>query len=507
MDVEREDDDSQPGLMPASSMAQNWSMTKKPAWPDAASLFNPITKPITSAFQPAQIINSSKPPEPELKTSKSGKPNGIVIIPKRDAAFQIESYCTDEKSNKNNGPKEEEEHGHDNGDDNDDDENAADEEECENEEHADDTEPLDPLDPLGSVDPAKEARRPNSEVEELELWFPVDLPVAEIMQRRRHIKERIILELKGNPFELTGSNLRKLVCEYDRLFFENRLFEAMNFQKTAFKVAVGGIRMSKGTAGCCDYQNDTCTIHLHPGLAQLKFGKGRGGGGGVQTCGDVGGIACGDLLECVQLVLEHEFVHMLLMVCSRMMREVHSKRFKDLARGLFGHRLFTHNIGGIHSQGTPEERIEIERDAEEKRKVFKPGTVVRFRSSPVAVIVRKKSAVTVMHTDGHIVENVPYHKTELWTRYEERDDEEDDGPDKQKDEQEMIQQLEHNYVLFLNNKQNLQPGDTVTYSDPDGKPRLAVAVNKKSLGATIHTHNTTNLLLPFHTLRIHKKKS
>jgi hypothetical protein len=489
-------------------MAHEWSTATKPTWPDVTPI---VTKPMTSAFdnhnhnhnhnnqstskmstqQNSTIWTDIKTPsQPKVNVATSG-----AVIPKRDAAFQIETYCIEEKTNiateQESEEKEEKEE-------NDDDDKDADDEEGEGSES---------VDPLALVDPSKESRKPNSEVEELEFWFPVELPEKEIVDRRRHIKERILADVgkeEGNNFELTNANLRKLVCEYDRLFFENRLFEAMNFQKTAFKVVVGGIRMSKGTAGCCDYQNDTCTIHLHPGLSLLKF-EPNGKSKAINTCGDVGGIACGDLLECVQLVLEHEFVHMLLMVCSRMMREVHGKRFKDLARGLFGHRLFTHNIGGVHSSGTPEERIEKERDAEEKRKVFKPGTVVRFRNSPVAVIVRKKAAVTVMHTDGHIVENVPYHKTELWKRYEERDDEEDDGVDKEKNEHEMIQQLEHNYVLFLNNKQNLEPGDTVTYSDPDGKPRLAVAVNKKSLGAIIHTHNTTNILLPFHTIRIHKK--
>jgi hypothetical protein len=356
---------------------------------------------------------------------------------------------------------------------------------------------------LQRIDPDRDNRMPNQELEPLELWFPTELPDDEIIKRRLNIKTRM-----QQSFVLDLPNLRQLVCEYDRLFFNNRLFEAFNFQKTAFRIKIGGTRMGKGVAGCCDYQGDVCTIYMHPGLANLSFGpkhpKREASGtndddDAGDTCEDVNGIECCDLLECVQLILEHELVHMLLMVFSRMLRESHGKAFKDLAHGLFGHLLFTHNIGGNGLSAA--ERVARYQDAEEKRKIYKPGTVLRFMNAPVAVIVRKNANVTIMHPNGRIVENVPYRLTELW----QTDDADDEGASTKPyvPVRTRLKQLESNYTLFLNNKQAIQVGDVVQYANENGIILSARVLAKKALGAVIQPvaiGSTTATTLPFHTI-------
>lgn len=334
---------------------------------------------------------------------------------------------------------------------------------------------------LDALDPDKEARVNNSDMDPLELWFPTELKLDEICRRRQHIKNRILSEFQNN-FTLTLPTLRQLICEYDRLFFENRLFEALNHQKTALNVKLGGVRMKKGTAACCAYAGDVCTIHLHPGLADLK----------ISEVGDVNGVECKDLLDCVQLVLEHEMVHMLICVFLRL-KESHGRNFKALASGLFGHPLYTHALG---SKESAEQRVLRAQDAEAKRKLYTPGSVIQIDSGKAggamavgAVIVRKQETVTVMFADGRILEKVPYLLTDIWV------------PPDEFDQHDSLQVLEKHYMLFLDNKKNLTEEQQVEYTDSQGKIKIGTVLKKKPLGVLLQISPVTTSLLPYHTIR------
>jgi len=292
--------------------------------------------------------------------------------------------------------------------------------------------------------------------------------------------------LLDGPFELNVVKLKKLVCEYDRVFLNNRLFEALNHQKAALDMKVGGIRMKKGCGGCCLYCGNVCTIHMHPGLMELKFGDGE------NECQDVGGIVCHDILDCVQLILEHEMIHMILDVFLKL-KEAHGRNFKALIKGLFGHALCNHTIGAkrIGPKLTLEERIKITQDAEEKRQSYKPGTVIYVQMTEIkmlaAVLLRRQESLTIMHVDGKIVEKIPYHLTELFL--EENDNVVSD-----------LSELETHYTLFLDNKKQVKVGCNVQFSGPDGMLLTGETVGKKPLGALVKTNPLTVALLPFHTL-------
>jgi hypothetical protein len=349
-------------------------------------------------------------------------------------------------------------------------------------------------DVLGALDPEKDGQKGNSVMDALELWFPTELDETEIRKRRAHIKKRL---LSDGPFEMNVRMLRQLVCEYDRLFFENRLFEALNHQKTAFNVKIGEIRMKKGWAGYCNYAGDVCTIHLHPGLAELKVGRG---------CEDVNGIECKDVLDCIQLVFEHEMIHMLIYVFLRL-KESHGRNFKALAAGLFGHPLFTHALGTKNKESAAQ-RVHRAQDAEAKRKLYIPGTVIQIRPDSIepeelreqqnqpeevvemaAIIVRKQETVTVMFADGRLLEKVPYLLTDMWLPPDDFDGHDD------------LQELEKHYMLFLDNKKNLSIGQLVEYADAQGQVKIGTVLKKKPLGALLQLSPSSTSLLPFHTVR------
>lgn len=362
---------------------------------------------------------------------------------------------------------------------------------------------------LCAIDPSKDDVKANSIVDALELWFPTELDDMEIRKRRAHIKGRMMSSEcgSGGKFALSVRALRQLVCEYDRLFFDNRLFEALNHQKTALNVQIGGIRLKKGDAGCCAYAGDVCTIHLHPGLAELKIG--------ADGCEDVNGIECKDVLDCVQLVFEHELIHMLIQVFLRL-KESHGRNFKSLAAGLFGHPLFTHTIGSKTKESAAQ-RVRRAQDAEAKRKLYTPGTVIRIGSENAnannnnnddddddneagqvgAVIVRKQETVTVMFADGRLLEKVPYLLTDMWV-----------VPDDFKGHDDL-QILEKHYMLFLDNKKNLTVGQQVEYADAHGQIKLGQVLKKKPLGVLVQISPSSTSILPFHTVRTptvsHKK--
>lgn len=60
----------------------------------------------------------------------------------------------------------------------------------------------------------------------------------------------------------------------------------------------------------------------------------------------VNGIVCRDQLECMQLIFEHELIHMIIGVwCDSKKGESHGKKFKTLANNIFGHTDFRHTMG------------------------------------------------------------------------------------------------------------------------------------------------------------------
>jgi hypothetical protein len=519
-----------------------------------------------------------------------------AYIPRRDASFVIEQYCRGRVQNSQSGLVNDknsahrskrtvtdqerahnESEGKKDGEENEEDDEDGEDGMCEEMDRKDNS------NALAAVNPDL-VSHPVSMPEPLQLWFPTVLHAAEICRRRQHIKE---CALSGRPLEdfvLETASLQALVCEYDRLFFGGRLFSAMGYQKTALTVVVGGHVFKKGDGGLCSCKGDSCSIHLHPGLAELTFGRGH-----VE---EVNGLTARCVLDCVQLILEHELVHALVLVFDRQFKDCHGKRFQELAKGLFGHLLFTHSIG---VQTRPlEELVQEIRHANLKRPHFKTGTVVLYRednhphkdshsinrptvaphtqgrvgitkdSQPkgckgtiepelvppsstgernvlgaqvalAAIIGTRKDSITVMHSDGRIVEKLPYTRAQLYrnltiSNREKMSDpqavlpggdhkETETGLSEENvfrdaetgcDLQELVtanrlpielHSLRSHCLLFMENKKQVERGETVQFADANGNRRSAQVLMRKPLGVVIRTNKNTTTLLPFHTVR------
>jgi len=203
------------------------------------------------------------------------------------------------------------------------------------------------------------------------------LAPADIIRRRRWVNQKVMASHGSN---LTPDLLQALYEAYDYMFFGRTLSEALKKRKHTLNFAVGP-GMTK-TAGFCKYKSRECEIiiELSGPIVRGLFGKG-------EKTHVMGGLSCGDRLECIQLIFEHELVHALINAfCNEVMlakpgekkRPVkHPKLFKDIALHLFGHTEFSHDL----LSGSGEEVAERKLKAEVIKGKLKKGDriLIRFR--------------------------------------------------------------------------------------------------------------------------------
>lgn len=140
---------------------------------------------------------------------------------------------------------------------------------------------------------------------------------------------------------MTERHLLYIFQLYDRLFLQDRIaqfFHEHPEQQLRFKFGKG-----TSSAGCCKHQKqDGITMHTISISRPVM----------LRACSKnstelVNGLQAQDRLECLLLTFEHELVHLMLYLwrSSGQPREVHGPLFKTIARNLFGHTSFYHNIG------------------------------------------------------------------------------------------------------------------------------------------------------------------
>jgi hypothetical protein len=200
-------------------------------------------------------------------------------------------------------------------------------------------------------------------------------------------------------------DLQYLIFGYDEQFFNEELSDYLLHQKTDFHIRYSkpADELRKGWAGVCQMENDKVTILLHPGFNSLAFKPGHV----EEGCG----VLCYDRLDCLMATLEHELVHMMMLVFYRAFKIAHGKPFQTLARGLFGHRLFTHAFG--YGQGL--DRIHRAHDKEIKAKKCNKRDMIAYSAGiePLRirfgmVLNKTQDYVTVMHSDGSVLDHIPF---------------------------------------------------------------------------------------------------
>ncbi len=329
------------------------------------------------------------------------------------------------------------------------------------------------------------------EIVPMELWFPDEVPVEEVIAKRRKIKERIVAlyskvkpkftdaksggksgtesddksegECKGdrvttrgqvrkvernlcttdaaNSVVMTDKMLQSLLHEYDIEFFNGkfwRMIEKMGIEFKLFQVGNEDdfFGEQKGqVAAYCQTDGRVSEIKMHSSIAKLDFDTGEvhpnsrtkwkpsnhskvgtmsaylklcplGPDGklcpphcgaieaAIQQCSsmaemqelveeaetdlfgteEVSGMVCRDRMDCIQILFEHEMIHLFIDAFQRKLKVVHGAPFIELAKSLFGHTLFTHSIGDPVGLS----RFLVQCDKEKKMDRWRVGDIVAY---------------------------------------------------------------------------------------------------------------------------------
>ena len=145
---------------------------------------------------------------------------------------------------------------------------------------------------------------------------------------------------KNSVTEMTAEELHDFFNMYDNLCFDGDIQKFITEAKFSLKFktfgestfTTTGICMPSGSNGdqICDY---TITI-------PIEFFK------NAKKPTNVAGHMCNDQLECLQRVIEHEMVHLIIfMFCTdRFITDQHGELFMNMVKDLFGHTDYRHYL-------------------------------------------------------------------------------------------------------------------------------------------------------------------
>jgi hypothetical protein len=341
----------------------------------------------------------------------------------------------------------------------------------------------------------------------IKLWFNQEIDAKEIIARRRRIKD--LLGRVRKP-KIDDKLLDILIKGYDTEFFNGKLYFYLKKQSTDFKLTIGDEKeeFKKGVAAFCKLAGDEVSIIFHKDIDNLQFNSRHDARELSTECEEINGILCWDKIDCVQSILEHELVHLIMQVFLRQLKAPHGKAFKELAKGLWAHSMYNHAIG----YGTGMERVEREQDREKKFNEWKVKDVVSYTADEKKakqfgmIVLKSKETVVLMSTDASLVEKVPYADLGLAPVApidpiapvgESKDDTMPDTAGLK----EMLLWTQR----FLNTKKKLKVGSTVSYSNiinvGDSEKLVQGTVSaKKQTCAQIRVSPMFSSLIPYHCL-------
>lgn len=174
----------------------------------------------------------------------------------------------------------------------------------------------------------------------------------QVEEKRKEIHHSLVSHHKISPnfTSLTPKNLEEVWEMYDRVFFHGEIEEKMKKKKYTmlFKISSPNKKTKIGAwcrpsrspgSGRCFY-----TMSFPAGLYLSLFQK-------KEEREIVNGRVCSDRLMCLQLVMEHELIHILFFLFDRFQRGIdpihsaHGKLFQCMAHAYFGHTDFRHEMG------------------------------------------------------------------------------------------------------------------------------------------------------------------
>lgn len=164
--------------------------------------------------------------------------------------------------------------------------------------------------------------------------------------------------------EMTDQHLMLIFQLYDHLWFQGRLGRFFDGVQNLLNVKFG-----KGTSigGSCKLlkRGKVCTHTIS--ISRPVFSKPF-----INPVETVNGLQCTNHLSCLQLVFEHELIHLILNLWCQD-RQGHGPDFQNLARNLFGHTGYKHMMG--HGMD-----VDPEVHLEEVRAYLRPGMIIRAKN-------------------------------------------------------------------------------------------------------------------------------
>lgn len=189
--------------------------------------------------------------------------------------------------------------------------------------------------------------------------------------------------------QITATDLQLLFNLYDAACFEGQLREAIGNSPLKFNPSRRMTRRA-GSTKMWTRRDGTGRRSFEIGVSlPLLWGS----FGDVHRQTELGGLPCPDRLTALMRIFEHELIHLCeLLVWNK--SSCSQDRFQTLARGLFGHREFTHDLI------TPREKA-LEQFG------IRPGIRVRFSvngTSREGLVnrVTKRATVLVPDKDGRL---------------------------------------------------------------------------------------------------------
>ncbi len=184
------------------------------------------------------------------------------------------------------------------------------------------------------------------------------LSESDILKKRKLVHKKMLKRIDdvNSVEDLKIKDITYMFNLYDEIFFDNNL-------EKVFENGFGGkkyhfsMRFSKATstAGCCSKRVKDGEIYMKISLAKTLFSTLFQDED--KKCEINAGLKCEDQLEAMLITLEHEMIHLILNIFSpdeikgkivtgrKTKRKVHGELFKLLAKNLFLHTDFRHNLG------------------------------------------------------------------------------------------------------------------------------------------------------------------
>jgi len=268
--------------------------------------------------------------------------------------------------------------------------------------------------------------------------------------------------------------LLDLVDGYDVLFFNNQLRATLKqVQQRELVLEWSDKEMKKGWAGFCQTKADSVLIRVHPDVASIKIDQAKG-----ECCN---GIVCLDPLSSLQLILEHELIHVLVSACLQL-KCAHGNKFKQLAEHLFGHLTTTHEFG----LGDGYERAKKILEQKQMLEKMQPGVCVSHRQSKLQGIVLRSAGqnMTLLLSDGTLLHKVPIAQAQVIAA--------------------PTPSLARLWTLFSRNKEQMKKGTTVKWPSADNHSQGTILRSKPIMADIQLPNSSLQISIPYHVLALVK---